>query len=75
MKVPSLEEEYGDEAAEYLSELTLKSGKEFTVKVEKRDTSGGKLKGQGTGTVLAVTLVPVDSEISVNAAMLQVFIF
>ena len=41
---------------------------------EERDTSGGKAKGQGTGTVLAVTLVAVDSEISVNAAMLQVLI-
>ncbi|KAG5029883.1 hypothetical protein JHK87_013397 [Glycine soja] len=71
VKVPNLEEDFGQEAAEYLSELTLNSGKEFRAKVEERDTSGGKAKGQGTGTVLAVTLVAVDSEISVNAAMLQ----
>ncbi|KAK7358733.1 hypothetical protein VNO77_00671 [Canavalia gladiata] len=71
VKVPNLEEDFGQEAAEYLSELTLNSGKEFRAKVEERDTSGGKMKGQGTGTVLAVTLVAVDSEISVNAAMLQ----
>ncbi|XP_061369869.1 ribonuclease TUDOR 1 [Gastrolobium bilobum] len=71
MKVPNLEEDFGQEAAEYLSELTLNSGKEFRAKVEEKDTSGGKVKGQGTGTVLAVTLVAVDSEISVNAAMLQ----
>ncbi|KAK7369584.1 hypothetical protein VNO80_11625 [Phaseolus coccineus] len=71
VKVPNLEEDFGQEAAEYLSELTLNSGKEFRAKVEERDTSGGKAKGQGTGTVLAVTLVAVDSEISVNAAILQ----
>ncbi|ESW31933.1 hypothetical protein PHAVU_002G280100 [Phaseolus vulgaris] len=71
VKVPNLEEDFGQEAAEYLSELTLNSGKEFRAKVEEKDTSGGKAKGQGTGTVLAVTLVAVDSEISVNAAILQ----
>ncbi|KAL5174137.1 Ribonuclease TUDOR 1 [Glycine soja] len=71
VKVPNLEEDFGEEAAEYLSELTLNSGKEFRAKVEERDTSGGKAKGQGTGPVLAVTLVAVDSDISVNAAMLQ----
>ncbi|TKY60512.1 Staphylococcal nuclease domain-containing protein 1 [Spatholobus suberectus] len=71
VKVPNLEEDFGQEAAEYLSELILNSGKEFRAKVEERDTSGGKAKGQGTGTVLAVTLVAVDAEISVNAAMLQ----
>jgi staphylococcal nuclease domain-containing protein 1 len=74
VKVPNLEEDFGHEAAEYLSELTLNSGKEFKAKVEEKDTSGGKMKGQGTGTVLGVTLVADDSEISVNAAMLQVSI-
>ncbi|KAJ1417805.1 Tudor domain [Sesbania bispinosa] len=71
IKIPNLEEDFGQEAAEYLSELTLNSGKEFRAKVEERDTSGGKVKGQGTGTILSVTLVAVDAEISVNAAMLQ----
>ncbi|XP_027903000.1 ribonuclease TUDOR 1-like [Vigna unguiculata] len=71
IKIPNLEEDFGQEAAEYLSELTLNSGKEFRAKVEEKDTSGGKVKGQGTGTILAVTLVAVDAEISVNAAMLQ----
>ncbi|KAL2347119.1 hypothetical protein Fmac_001119 [Flemingia macrophylla] len=71
VKIPNLEEDFGQEAAEYLSELTLRSGKEFRAKVEEKDTSGGKVKGQGTGTILAVTLVAVDAEISVNAAMLQ----
>ncbi|KAJ1417803.1 Tudor domain, partial [Sesbania bispinosa] len=71
MKIPNLEEDFGQEAAEYLSELTLNSGKEFRAKVEERDTSGGKVKGQGTGTILSVTLVAVDDEVSVNAAMLQ----
>ncbi|KAF7840208.1 ribonuclease TUDOR 1-like [Senna tora] len=71
IKVPNLEEDFGQEAAEYLSEHTLNSGKEFRAKVEDKDTSGGKVKGQGTGTILGVTLVAVDAEISVNAAMLQ----
>jgi staphylococcal nuclease domain-containing protein 1 len=57
-----------------LSELTLSSGKDFRAMVEERDTTGGKVKGQGTGAIIAVTLVAVDAEISVNAAMLQVFI-
>ncbi|KAG2678373.1 hypothetical protein I3843_11G000400 [Carya illinoinensis] len=71
MKVPSLEEDFGQEAIEYLSEHTLNSSKEFRAMVEERDTSGGKVKGQGTGTILLVTLVAVDAEISINAAMLQ----
>ncbi|KAF2321361.1 hypothetical protein GH714_040435 [Hevea brasiliensis] len=73
IKVPSLEEDCGPEAAEYLSAHTLSSSKEFRAKVEERDTSGGKVKGQGTGPILIVTLVAVDSEISVNAAMVQFF--
>lgn len=72
IKVPSLEEDFGPEAGEYLHTVTLGSGKEFRAVVEERDTSGGKVKGQGTGTELAVTLIAVDDEISVNAAMLQV---
>lgn len=71
IKLPNLEEDFGQEAAEYLSELTLSSGKEFRAMVEEKDTTGGKVKGQGTGPIIAVTLVAVDSEISVNAAMLQ----
>ena len=72
IKVPSLEDDFGPEAGEYLHTVTLGSGKEFKAVVEERDTSGGKVKGQGTGTELAVTLIAVDDEISVNAAMLQV---
>ncbi|CAE6089755.1 unnamed protein product [Arabidopsis arenosa] len=71
IKVPSLEEDFGAEAGEYLHTVTLGSGKEFKAVIEERDTSGGKVKGQGTGTEFAVTLIAVDDEISVNAAMLQ----
>ncbi|VVB13566.1 unnamed protein product [Arabis nemorensis] len=71
MKVPSLEEDFGPEAVEYLHTVTLGSGKEFKAVIEERDTSGGRVKGQGTGTEFAVTLTAVDDEISVNAAMLQ----
>ncbi|KAM1516044.1 hypothetical protein ACFXTH_015063 [Malus domestica] len=71
VKVPGLEEDFGQEAAEYLSEHALNSAKEFRAMIEERDLSGGKVKGQGTGPVLLVTLVAVDTEISLNAAMLQ----
>ncbi|KAG2279437.1 hypothetical protein Bca52824_050657 [Brassica carinata] len=71
IKVPSLEEDFGPEAGEYLHTVTLGSGKEFKAVIEEKDTSGGKVKGQGTGTELAVTLIAADEEISVNAAMLQ----
>ncbi|GAV82791.1 SNase domain-containing protein/TUDOR domain-containing protein [Cephalotus follicularis] len=71
IKVPSLDEEFGEEAAEFLSEQTLNSSKEFRALIEERDTSGGKVKGQGTGTVLVVTLCATDSEISINSAMVQ----
>ena len=73
IKVPSLEEDFGQESAEYLSEQTLSGPKEFRAKIEEKDASGGKAKGQGTGMILSVTLVAVDAEISVNAAILQVW--
>ncbi|THU53720.1 hypothetical protein C4D60_Mb10t17430 [Musa balbisiana] len=71
IKVPNLEDDFGQEAAEYLSECTLNNTKEFSAMIEERDASGGKARGQGTGTVLVVTLVDVESEVSINAAMLQ----
>uniref|UniRef100_A0A7N0RJ48 Ribonuclease n=1 Tax=Kalanchoe fedtschenkoi TaxID=63787 RepID=A0A7N0RJ48_KALFE len=71
LKVPNLEEDYGQEAAEFLSELTLASAKELRAVIEEKDSSGGKSKGQGTGTVLLVSLEDPDDEISVNAAMLK----
>jgi staphylococcal nuclease domain-containing protein 1 len=71
VKVPTLDEEYGEDAAQFLSEQTLSSPKEFRAMLEEKDVSGGKVKGQGTGPILFVTLVAVDSEISVNSAMVQ----
>ncbi|URE46438.1 Staphylococcal nuclease domain-containing protein [Musa troglodytarum] len=71
IKVPNLEDDFGQEAAEYLSECTLHNTKEFKAMIEERDASGGKARGQGTGTVLVVTLVDVEAEVSINAAMLQ----
>ncbi|EXB79410.1 nuclease domain-containing protein 1 [Morus notabilis] len=71
IKVPSVEEDFGQEAALYLSEQTLSKPTEFRAMVEERDASGGKAKGQGTGPIISVTLVAVDAEISINAAMLQ----
>lgn len=72
VKVPNLEEDYGQEAAIRLSEHTLNGPKEFTAVIVERDTSGGKVKGQGTGTILMVTLVDEETNSSINAVMLKV---
>ncbi|KAF6168723.1 hypothetical protein GIB67_013105 [Kingdonia uniflora] len=64
-------EDYGTEAAQYLDDVMC-SGKELRAMIEERDTSGGKVKGRGTGVELIVTLVDVKAGSSVNAAMLEV---
>lgn len=71
VKVPGLEDDYGQEAAVRLSEHILSSPKEFRAVIEERDTSGGKVKGQGTGTIFMVTLVDPETDLSINATMLQ----
>lgn len=71
LKVPSLDEDYGQEAAVHLSESTLAEPKEFKAVIEERDTSGGKVKGQGTGNVLLVTLIDEKADTSINANMLK----
>ncbi|XP_075490164.1 ribonuclease TUDOR 1-like isoform X1 [Primulina tabacum] len=75
VKVPSLEDDYGQEAAVRLSEHLLSAPKEFRALIEERDTSGGKVRGQGTGTIFMVTLIDTkadtEAEISINAIMLQ----
>ncbi|KAL8230450.1 hypothetical protein R6Q57_000228 [Mikania cordata] len=71
VKVPMLEEDYGQEAAMYLSENTLSEPKAFKAVIEERDTSGGKVKGQGTGNILLVTLKDEESDASINAIMLK----
>ncbi|KAL4383252.1 hypothetical protein GQ457_15G007210 [Hibiscus cannabinus] len=71
LKVPNLDGEFGTDAAQFLSEQTLGSSVQFKAAIEERDTSGGKVKGQGTGTVLIVTLFTGDPEDSINAAMLK----
>ncbi|CAL5444321.1 unnamed protein product [Camellia sinensis] len=71
VKIPSLEEDYGQEAAVHLSEHTLNGPKEFKAVIEERDTSGGKVKGQGTGTILMVTLIDTETDSSINAALLK----
>lgn len=72
IKVPNLEDDFGHEAAEYLSECLLSSSKQYRAMIEERDTSGGKSKGQGTGNLLIVTLVDAETETSINATMLEV---
>lgn len=72
LKVPTLEEDYGQEAAMHLSEITLSEPKQFKAVIEERDTTGGKVKGQGTGNILLVTLIDEESDGSVNALMLKV---
>ncbi|KAK4410688.1 Ribonuclease TUDOR 1 [Sesamum angolense] len=71
VKVPGLEDDYGQEAAIRLSEHLLSSPKEFRAVIEERDTSAGKVKGQGTGTVFLVTLIDTETDTSINATMLQ----
>ena len=76
VKVPSLEEDYGQEAAFSFSEQTLNGPKEFKAIVVERDASGGKVKGQGTGTILLVSLVDEETNDSINSRMLKVcFLF
>ncbi|KAI7986641.1 Ribonuclease TUDOR 1 [Camellia lanceoleosa] len=60
VKIPSLEEDYGQEGC--ASERAV---------IEERDTSGGKVKGQGTGTVLMVNLIDTETNSSINAALLK----
>ncbi|KAI8529309.1 hypothetical protein RHMOL_Rhmol12G0215400 [Rhododendron molle] len=69
LKVPSLEEDYGQEAAMCLSSHTLTH--QFRAIIDDKDTSGGKVKGQGTGIVFVVTLVDETTGSSINAAMLK----
>ncbi|CAA0811227.1 TUDOR-SN protein 1 [Striga hermonthica] len=71
VKVPGLADDYGQEAAIRLSELLLSAPKEFRAVIEDKDTSGGKVKGQGTGTVFMLTLIDTEAEMSINAIMLQ----
>ncbi|GER45585.1 nuclease domain-containing protein [Striga asiatica] len=71
VKVPGLADDYGQEAAIRLSELLLSTPKEFKAVIEDKDTSGGKVKGQGTGTVFMLTLIDTEAETSINAVMLQ----
>ncbi|KAK6127910.1 hypothetical protein DH2020_038339 [Rehmannia glutinosa] len=71
VKVPGLEDDYGQEAAVRLSDLLLSAPKEFRAVIEEKDTSAGKVKGQGTGTIFLVTLIDPEAEMSINATMLQ----
>ncbi|PPD80676.1 hypothetical protein GOBAR_DD22377 [Gossypium barbadense] len=72
LKVPSLDDEFGTKAAQFLSEQTLGSLLQFKAVKEEKDTSWGKVKGQGTGTCLVVTLFTEDPDDSINDAMLKV---
>ncbi|PIA40659.1 hypothetical protein AQUCO_02400015v1 [Aquilegia coerulea] len=71
IKVPNLEEDFGQEAAEYLSMCTLGSAGELQATIEERDNSGGKVRGQETGPVLSVILSLVDAGSNINADMLE----
>nr|KJB33960.1 hypothetical protein B456_006G040900 [Gossypium raimondii] len=71
LKVPSLDDKFGTEAAQYWSEQTLGSSLQFKAVIEERDTSEGKIKGQGTDTCLVVTFFTEDPEDSINEAMLK----
>eukprot|EP00246_Nothoceros_aenigmaticus_P000016 TRINITY_DN10013_c0_g1_i1.p1 TRINITY_DN10013_c0_g1~~TRINITY_DN10013_c0_g1_i1.p1 ORF type:complete len:994 (+),score=218.35 TRINITY_DN10013_c0_g1_i1:98-3079(+) len=69
IKVPELDENFGVDAAEYLCNTIC--NKTFTAIVEDKDTTGGKVKGQGTGSRLIVTLKSSDTNSSINADLLE----
>ena len=68
LKIPELEEDCGQEAADYLNCLIGERGV-FAAKVVEKDTSHGKVKGQGTGTILSVILYEIESLESVLFCM------
>ena len=70
IRVPELEEDCGEEAAEFLSECV--ANKPLLMKVEERDTSGGKVKGKGTGPVSIVTLIDPESSRTIQSLMVEV---
>lgn len=70
IKVPELEEDFGQEAAEFLSEMV--GNKDLLMKVEEKDTTGGKVKGQGTGPLMIVTLIEKTSSKTIQSLMLEV---
>jgi len=70
IKVPELQDDCGEEAAEFLSECV--ANKPLLMKVEDKDTTGGKVKGQGTGPCLIVTLIDPASSKTIQSLMLEV---
>lgn len=70
IRVPELEDDFGEEAAEYLSDLV--ANKSLLMKVEDKDTTGGKVRGKGTGTCLIVTLIDPASSKTIQSLMLEV---
>ncbi|BBN01059.1 staphylococcal nuclease domain-containing protein 1 [Marchantia polymorpha subsp. ruderalis] len=69
IKVPDLEEEFGIEAAEYLSNTI--GDKVLTARVVEKDTSGGKVKGQGTGPCLIVMMEDAETHASINTNIVE----
>jgi len=69
IKVPELQDDCGEEAAEFLSECV--ANKPLLMKVEDKDTTGGKVKGQGTGPCLIVTLIDPASSKTIQSLMLE----
>eukprot|EP00850_Spirogloea_muscicola_P016978 SM000141S00922 [mRNA] locus=s141:240772:249829:- [translate_table: standard] len=69
LKVPELEDDFGVEAAEALAHFAM--NKKMVAKVEERDLTGGKVKGQGTGPRLIVTLVDPETSTTANASLLE----
>lgn len=70
IRVPELEEDCGEEAAEFLSDCV--ANKPLLMKVEDKDTSGGKVKGKGTGPRSIVTLIDPESSRTIQSLMLEV---
>lgn len=74
LRVPELEGDFGLEAAEWMGQTIV--GHKYAARVEERDLSNTKVRGQGTGVCHMVTLVATEAPagvppISINAQMLQ----
>lgn len=70
IKVPELEDDCGEEAAEFL--LDCVANKPLMMKIEDKDTKGGRVKGRGTGHHLVVTLSDPESSKTIQSLMLEV---
>ncbi|GBG64549.1 hypothetical protein CBR_g45244 [Chara braunii] len=69
IKVPNEGDDFWEEAAEMVSNHVM--GNVCTATIEDKDTSGGRIKGQGTGPKFIVTLEEKATTTNVNRALVR----